>query len=84
MREALYFSSSRMPSCLETRAGTRAWPTTFTPVRPMSTIGSTASSSPTPASGSPSVERVSVSMTTPPVVPAVAAEPSTETRMISR
>ncbi|MNW68956.1 hypothetical protein D3C74_478590 [compost metagenome] len=45
----------------------------------MSMIGSTAISRPTPASGRPRVESVSVSMTTAPVVPAVAAEPSTET-----
>ncbi|MNI82346.1 hypothetical protein D3C73_1390460 [compost metagenome] len=50
----------------------------------MSRMGSIASRRPTPASGSPSVDRVSVSMTTAPVVPAVAAEPRTETSTMSR
>nr|WP_231979186.1 hypothetical protein [Tessaracoccus coleopterorum] len=50
----------------------------------MSTIGSTARSRPTPASGSPRVESVSVSITVAPVVPAVAAEPMTATKAISR
>ena len=50
----------------------------------MSMIGSTARSSPTPDSGSPNVESVSVSITVAPVVPAVAAEPNTDTRIISR
>ena len=43
-----------------------------------------ASRRPTPASGSPSVDRVRVSMTTAPVSPAVAAEPTTDTNAMSR
>ena len=43
-----------------------------------------ASSSPTPASGRPTVDRVRVSMTTAPVTPAVAAEPTTDTSAMSR
>jgi hypothetical protein len=50
----------------------------------MSRIGSIASSRPTPSSGRPRVDSVSVSMTTAPVVPAVAAEPTTETSTMSR
>ena len=73
-----------MPSRLATIVGTSAWPATFTAVRPMSRIGSIASSRPTPASGRPSVDSVSVSMTTAPVTPAVAAEPTTDTSAISR
>ena len=73
-----------MPARLATTAGTSAWPVTLTAVRPMSTIGSTASSRPTPSSGRPRVDSVRVSMTVAPVVPAVAAEPSTETITMSR
>ena len=73
-----------MPSRFATTVGTSACPATFTAVRPMSRIGSIASSRPTPGSGSPSVERVRVSMTTAPVRPAVAAEPTTETNAMSR
>lgn len=43
-----------------------------------------ASSRPTPSSGRPSVLSVRVSMTIAPVRPAVAAEPTTETKAISR
>ncbi len=43
-----------------------------------------ASSRPTPSSGRPSVDRVRVSITVAPVSPAVAAEPTTETKAISR
>ena len=73
-----------MPSRLATIVGTSAWPATLTAVRPMSRMGSIASSRPTPSRGRPSVDSVRVSMTTAPVVPAVAAEPTTETRAISR
>ncbi|MCY1560305.1 hypothetical protein D9M68_974270 [compost metagenome] len=73
-----------MPSRLATMVGTSAWPATLTAVRPMSRIGSTASSRPTPSSGRPSVESVSVSITVAPVRPAVAAEPITDTKTISR
>ena len=50
--------------------------------KPAVVIGSIASSRPTPSSGRPRVERVSVSMTVAPVVPAVAAEPTIETNAI--
>ncbi|SIJ69828.1 Uncharacterised protein [Mycobacteroides abscessus subsp. abscessus] len=73
-----------MPWRFATIAGMSACPETLSAVRPMSTIGSIASSSPTPSSGSPSVDRVSVSITVAPVVPAVAAEPMTETKTMSR
>ena len=43
-----------------------------------------ASSRPTPASGSPRVDSVRVSMTIAPVSPAVAAEPMTDTTTMSR
>lgn len=52
-------------------------------VRIMSRIGSIAISRPTPSSGRPSVERVRVSMTVAPVRPAVAAEPTTDTKAMS-
>ncbi|MNW52064.1 hypothetical protein D3C74_295680 [compost metagenome] len=73
-----------MPSRLATTVGTSTWPATLTAVRPMSRIGSIASSRPTPASGRPSVDSVSVSMTIAPVRPAVAAEPTTDTNAMSR
>ena len=50
----------------------------------MSMIGSIAMSRPTPSRGRPRVDRVRVSITIAPVVPAVAADPSTETSTISR
>ena len=73
-----------MPARLATTVATRDWPVTLTAVRPMSMIGSVASSRPTPSSGRPSVDSVRVSMTVAPVVPAVAAEPITETNTMSR
>ena len=73
-----------MPSRAATMTGATIWPATFVAVRIMSRIGSIASSRPTPSSGRPSVDRVRVSMTIAPVRPAVAAEPITETKAISR
>lgn len=64
--------------------GTSACPATFVAVRIMSRIGSMASNSPTPSSGKPRVDRVRVSITTAPVIPAVAADPTADTKAISR
>ncbi|CAM2979817.1 hypothetical protein STAL104432_09980 [Streptomyces albus] len=68
----------------DTTTGTTTWPATFVAVRIMSRIGSMASSRPTPSRGRPRVERVRVSITVAPVRPAVAAEPMTDTKTISR
>jgi len=77
-----YTAWSSRPSRLATIVGTKAWPATLTAVRPMSRIGSMASSRPAPSRGKPRVDRVKVSITVAPVRPAVAAEPSTDTKTI--